>query len=309
MTTIKKLKSFRMVRHMSRAVFVCGLAASASACVAEALPENAEGESAGAAQPASDLRGTLLAEVEIQPGHRVRMLELDPGEIVIAGSVKADEVRHVTPFLAPGEQPKSVVDMYKHMLTKAGQAVADADVPQSIRDASERARLLERTMLANPVVDRIASAPEVKAEAEVQTQVQALSGECSADEYNDNYGAEWFRREMCNKLFYNTPTTNVASWSGEFKWPDVAWVGFAFLAADFSYGARASITNYAHYSDPIFGSPSWTRKVVFKNEFFEPRMGTYWYIRSYGGSASIQGEGGSCARVHGCKMHSRGFLP
>jgi hypothetical protein len=311
MITSKRIRVSRVVHRVSRAVMVCALGASATACVADALPESTEGQFASTpseereATLPSELPGTLLAEMELQPGHVVRMWELDPGEIVVGGEVKMDEVPHVTPLLAPGDHPDTVVDMYKHMLAKAGRAVGDADVPQAVRDASRRAEVRDREMLAREALEPVAATQEVVEQPSVQT----LSGECSADAYEDDYGAEWFRNEMCNKLHYNTATTNVESWSGQLKFTGVTWVGFAFLAADFVYGARGSITNYAHYSNPIFGDPSWTRKIIFRDVFFEPRMGEYWYLKSYGGSASMRGEGGPCARVHGCKMHSSGFIP
>jgi len=196
--------------------------------------------------------------------------------------------------------------VYKTIMAKAGRAVADADVPASIRAASDRAELLQREVMARGALEPITSAPELADQAPVQT----LADECSEDYYEDNYGAEWFRNEMCNKLFNNYPTTNVASWSGEFKWATSGWVGFAFMSADFEFGSRVSLTRYSSYSSGFpFGSPSWGKVKIWDNVFFDARWADYWYGKAYGGRGSVQGEGGACARVHGCRMKTHGFNP
>lgn len=311
MITDKKI-SFATTRRAAAAALVCALGASATACAVETLPEEGEAPSASApsepreATSPRDLSGTLLAEAEIQPGHRVRLWELGPGDIVVTGRVNVDQVPEVTPLFAPGTEPGSAVDIYKTIMAKAGRAVAEADVPASIREASERAELLERELVARGAPEPVSSEPEVVDHVPIQTRAD----ECSEDLYEDDYGAQWFRDNYCNRLFNNYATTNVASWSGEFKWETSGWVGFAYMSADFEFGSRFSLTRYSSYSSGFpFGSPSWGKVKIWDNEFLGARWAEYWYGKAYGGRGSIQGEGGPCARVHACKMKTHGFIP
>jgi hypothetical protein len=279
------------------AVALCGVLSCwlSVACVAEPLTEETQPSEQAA------IVGDVLAEVEIQPGYVVRLLELSPGNIAIHGSMNVDDVAGAPPFVAADESLGTVVDIYKHMHAKAGRVIADADVPESIRAASLRADERDQLLLELEATEKVSTLPEV----DDHTPIQTLSSECSPDYYGDNYGAQWFKDTMCNKLNTNFPTTNVASWSGGYKWIGRYWIGFAWLAADFWDGARVDLS-FCHDEPNTpglwpFDDRFWICRVVLNNVFVGPRQGDFIYLRAYGGSAAIRGEG-PCPRVHGCKM-------
>jgi hypothetical protein len=285
---------FKWQRHMTAfsGALVCWLSV---ACVAEPLSDDAVGS-----EPLTP-GGELLAKVEIRPGYVVELRELSPGNTIVWGTVNVDEAAGAPPFLADGESLGTVIDVYKHMQAKAGRVVADEDIPEAIRAASLRAEERQRLLVESGVVEQ-ASIPE---EPENHTPIRTLAAECSPDVYGDDYGAQWFKDHMCNKLNSNTATTNVASYSAEYRWDGTYWVGFAWLAADFWHGARVKAERYTDiYSGVWPWGGGFTITEVMAEGWVPPRGGHFFYATGMGGRISLTGEG-PCPRVHGCKMKTK----
>lgn len=293
-----------MASHIRR-FSVCSIVAFACAsgaslgCSAELGSDStlADGSDATEVGSESATQGTVLLELELEPGFFARMVELEPGVVEVSSEFNVDEVRPA-PLFSRGQEPTGVVDMYKLLLERAGRPVTDEAVPQKVRDAqgSVDRRIAEATALGF-------KAPQPMPEVENESPVVQLQGECSPDVYGDNYGARWFADVWCSELSADRQVaTNVPSGSLAYGFVGTHWSGYSGMAADFWQGARGTIGFYRTVNYHIFFGHTWT-DVVFAmtNEWIPPRWVKSFVRLSYGGYVKMAGEG-PCPRVHLCKM-------
>lgn len=253
-------------------------------------------------QPAGGyIAGTMVARVDVAPGHFVQFWELEPGVVGIRESIAVDEVDDPTPTLEGFDEPSAtVLDAYRVIVPDA----TDDEIPRALREAHERAvardaMQAELALTGQRPTPSTAASPGDGAPGAVTSEPD-VQADCSPDVYGDTWGRQWFFDNFCNVGAFRTCEGNMISANTVLE--ETSWWMTYGMAADFYVPARMHGGHWYHADFCVFFFVC-TDEWYFIGDFdypIQPRYVEGWTYLSgdYGWrEGHVDGDPG-CPRVH-----------
>jgi hypothetical protein len=178
-------------------------------------PANPGGEVVNASAPVTEVPGgriyaKLLHSVNPEPDHAVEFYEFKPGDYLMRETQSVDSKKPL--LLDQAGKNATLVDVFRLAVPGA----TEADVPDVLRQADKLAAV---AMSKKTAV--VARAPVSGSADGVGTVAQAIGDDgsdpvivpdpeqpCSADEFGDDWGAQWFLNNFCDALNFRECDTN-----------------------------------------------------------------------------------------------------